>query len=94
MNPAVTDTLIIATIGIAGGAALIYIQVLIQWSLRKRHPAPPELPRELVEEISAPVEAPREAAPPPEEVAAPPPRMEAPPEVIAQASTGSCSASA
>jgi fused signal recognition particle receptor len=84
VNPAVTDTLIIATIGIAGGAALIYIQVLIQWSLRKRHPAPPELPRELVEEISAPVEAPREAAPPPEEVAAPPPRMEAPPEVIAQ----------
>ena len=84
MNPALSDTLIIAAIGIVGGAGLIYIQVLIQWSLRKKRPAPAELPPQLVEAISPRAEAPCEAAPPPEEVVAPPPLMELPPEVIAQ----------
>jgi fused signal recognition particle receptor len=81
VNPDVSDTLIIAAIGIVGGAGLIVIQVLIQWSLRKKRPAPAEAPRELAEEVaprveaSAPsrVEAPPEVAAPPPEVAAPPP---------------------
>ena len=85
MNPAVSDTLIIAAIGIVGGAGLIFIQVLIQWSLRKQRPAPAELPRELAEEIAPRAEAPREAAAPAREaVAPPPPRAEVPPEIIAQ----------
>ena len=71
MNPAITDTLIISAIGVAGGAGLIFIQVLVQWSLRKRRPAPAELPRALVEEIPSRVEA-------------PPPTIEAPAEVIAK----------
>ncbi len=79
MNPAISDTLIIAALGLVGGAGLIFIQVLIQWSLRKKRPAPAELPRELVEEIPPRAEAPREAAPPAEEAVAPPSRIEAPP---------------
>ncbi len=82
MNPAISDTLIIAALGLVGGAGLIFIQVLIQWSLRKKRPAPAELPRELVEEIAPRAEAPREAAPPAEEAIAPPSRVEAPPEVV------------
>jgi len=74
VNPAITDTLIIAAIGIAGGVGLIFIQVLVQWSLRKKLPAPAELPPQLAEEI-----APRVEAPPPL-----PPRMEAPAEVVAK----------
>jgi len=84
VNPAISDTLIIAALGLVGGAGLIFIQVLIQWSLRKKRPAPAELPRELVEEIAPCAEAPREAAPPAEEAVAPPSRVEAPPEVVAQ----------
>jgi len=85
VNPAISDTLIIAAIGIVGGAGLIYIQVLIQWSLRKRRPTPAELPREFIEERPPRAEAPREAAAPAKEVLAPPPpsRAEAPPEVVA-----------
>jgi fused signal recognition particle receptor len=67
VNPAISDTLIIAAIGMVGGAGLIYIQVLIQWSLRKKHPAPAELPREFVEEVAPRAEAPREVAAAPEE---------------------------
>ncbi len=85
MNPDLSDTLIIVAIGIVGGAALIYLQILIQWSLRKKRPAPAELPRQLVEEIPVRAEAPQEVAPPPEEIVAPPPRVEAPAEVIGQA---------
>lgn len=76
MNPAISETLVIAAIGVIGGAGLIFIQVLIQWSLRKQRPAPAELPRAIIEEI-----APREAAAPAKEVA-PPPRVEAPLEVV------------
>ncbi len=80
MNPAISDTLIIAAIGIVGGGVLIFLQVLIQWSLRKQRPAPAQLPRQLVEEI-----APREAAAlAKEEVAPPPPHIEAPPEIVTQ----------
>jgi fused signal recognition particle receptor len=85
VNPDLSDTLIIVAIGIVGGAALIYLQILIQWSLRKKRPAPAELPRQLVEEIPLRAEAPQEVAPPPEEIVAPPPRVEAPAEVIGQA---------
>src|SRR5579872_1143573 len=73
VNPAISDTLIIAAIGIAGGAGLIYIQVLVQWSLRKKRPAPAEAPRQLAEEVPLRAEAPTA-----------PMRMEAPPEVAAQ----------
>ena len=72
MNPDITDTLLIAAIGVAGGAGLIFIQVLVQWSLRKKHPAPAELPYAMVEEIAPRVEAP------------PPPKLEAPTEVVAK----------
>jgi fused signal recognition particle receptor len=71
VHSAVLDTLIIVAIGAAGGAGLIYIQVLVQWSLRKKRPAPPELPREIVEEI-------------PPRVEAPPPKMEVPAEIVAK----------
>jgi fused signal recognition particle receptor len=76
VNPAVSDTLIIAAIGVVGGAVLIFIQVLIQWSLRKKQPAPAELPRELVEEI-----APRVEAAPPSRVEVPEVPIRPPPEV-------------
>jgi len=79
VNPALTDTLAIVAIGVLGGGVLIYLQVLVQQSLRKRKPAPPELPRALVEEIAPRVEASRpEAAPPPPRIEAPPPSVEAP----------------
>ncbi len=82
MNPAVSDTLLIAAIGLVGGGGLILLQVLIQSSLRKRHPAPVELPRELVEEVAPRAEIPRE--PPSIEIAAPPPQVEVAPEVVQQ----------
>ena len=82
MNPAVSDTLIIAAIGVVGGAVLIYVQVLIQWSLRKRHPAPAELPPQLAEEIPLRAEVPPEVAAAPDEIVAPPPRVETPREVV------------
>jgi fused signal recognition particle receptor len=92
VNSAVLDTLSIVGIGVVGGAVLIYIQVLVQWSLRKRKPAPAELPRQLVEEIPARVEPTREAAPPAPIIEAPPApivtappapaRAEAPPAVV------------
>jgi len=82
VNPAITDTLIIATIGIAGGAGLIFIQVLVQWSLRKRHPARAELPRAIVEEMAPRVEAPPPS--PPEAARPPTAKTEAPPEVAAK----------
>jgi fused signal recognition particle receptor len=89
VNPALSDTLIIAAIGIVGGAGLIYLQVLIQWSLRKKRPVPAELPRALAEEISPRPEVTREAlgevAAPAREVAAPPPRVETRPEIVAPA---------
>ena len=56
MNPATLDTIQIAAIGLAGGAALVFIQVLVQWSLRKRRPAPAEVPREILAP-TMPVEA-------------------------------------
>ena len=73
MDPAISDTLIIAAIGVVGGAGLIFIQVLVQWSLRKKRPAPAEAPRQLVEEVPLRVEAPPA-----------PMRMEAPLEIAAQ----------
>jgi len=81
----VLDTLAIVAIGVAGGAGLIFIQVLVQWSLRKRRPARAELPPQLVAEVAPRVEPPREVAPPPPIVEAPPApmRAEAPPEVVA-----------
>src|ERR1019366_6247519 len=78
------DTLIIAAIGVAGGAGLVFIQVLIQWSLRKQRPAPAQLPRDLVEPMQPRAEAPRKAAAPAKEVVAPPPRVEAPPPSLAE----------
>jgi fused signal recognition particle receptor len=91
VNPAVSDTLIIAALGLAGGAGLIFIQVLMQWSLRKERPTPAELPRELVVPMPPLAEVAREAAAPAKEVVAPPPpveapapsRIEPPPEVVA-----------
>jgi fused signal recognition particle receptor len=93
VNSATLDTLLIVAIGVAGGGALIYLQVLVQWSLRKRHPVPAELPRQFAEEIAPPVEPAHEVAPLPSETAPPPPppvetplapvRAEAPPEVVA-----------
>src|SRR5579872_3387659 len=85
VNPAISDTLIIAAIGIAGGAGLIYIQVLVQWSLRKKRPAPAEAPRQLAEEVPLRAEAP--TAPmrveaPPEVAAQPPPPPPSPPPII------------
>jgi fused signal recognition particle receptor len=85
VNPDLSDTLIIVAIGIVGGVALIYLQVLIQWSLRKRRPAPAELPPQLVEEIPLRAAPPLEVAAPPEEIVAPPPRVEAPPVAVAEA---------
>jgi fused signal recognition particle receptor len=87
VNSAVLDTLSIVAIGVLGGGVLIYVQVLVQWSLRKRKPAPAELPRQLAEEIPAGVEPIREAAPileapPPIEAPVASTRAEAPPEVV------------
>ena len=84
MSSSTFDTLIIAAIGLAGGAGLVFIQVLIQWSLRKQRPAPAQLPRDLVEPMQPRAEAPREAAAPAKEVVAPPPRVEAPPPSLAE----------
>ncbi len=93
MNSATLDTLLIVAIGVAGGGALIYLQVLVQWSLRKRRPAPAELPRQFAEERAPRVEPSREIAPPPPSVEPPPPsvapptvetHLEAPAEVVAQ----------
>ncbi len=57
MNPATLDTAIILAIGLVGGAGLICVGILIQWSLRKARPAPAELPRPLAQPPSAGVEA-------------------------------------
>jgi fused signal recognition particle receptor len=93
VNSATLDTLLIVAIGVAGGGALIYLQVLVQWSLRKRRPAPAELPRQFAEERAPRVEPSREIAPPPPSVEPPPPsvapptvetHLEAPAEVVAQ----------
>ncbi|HXW83314.1 MAG TPA: signal recognition particle-docking protein FtsY [Candidatus Binataceae bacterium] len=82
------DTILILLIGVGAGAALIFIQVLIQWSLRKRLPAParaPELPSappppesraEVAVEPAAAPEAPPEPQVAPRQAA---PRQAAPP---------------
>ena len=87
MHSSLIDTLSIVGIGLVGGGVLIYIQVLVQQSLRKRKPSPSELPPAMVEEI-APRTEPKAEPPPPPIVEAPPieaapsTRAEAPPEVV------------
>jgi len=49
VNPAIFDTLIIVAIGIVGSAGLIFVGVLIQWSLRKAQPSAAILPRPLAQ---------------------------------------------
>jgi fused signal recognition particle receptor len=49
VNPAIFDTLVIAAIATVGGAGLIFVGVLIQWSLRKALPSPAILPRPLAQ---------------------------------------------
>ena len=63
MNPDILDTLLIAAIAIVGGTGLIFIGVLIQWSLRKAQPSPPYLPEALTEPV-------RVVAPRPESIEA------------------------
>jgi fused signal recognition particle receptor len=83
VNPAIFDTLIIVAIGIVGSAGLIFVGVLIQWSLRKAQPSPAILPLPLAQpaKIVAPrpesIEAKRPAAPP--TFAEPPPPTVTPP---------------
>lgn len=84
MSPETLDTLIISAIGIVGGAGLIFVQILIQSSLRKAHPRISELPREIFEtiperEVAAPLfeQPPLVAIPevPPAEAPKEPPRL-------------------
>jgi fused signal recognition particle receptor len=82
---------IIIGIGLGGAAVLVAIQVLIQWSLRKRRPSRPELPPQLLEPLpGAPQAAPevrREPPPPappaPSEPKPPPKPVEVPEIAIA-----------
>lgn len=100
MHPATLDTIIIAAIGLAGGAVLVLIQVLIQAYYRKARPPRAELPPQVAApqaELRPQEAMPAQPAPVPEvpplpakepaplTVARPEPaKPAAPPEVIAQ----------
>jgi fused signal recognition particle receptor len=78
VHPETFDTLFIVAVGLVGAAALIFLQVLLQWHYRKRRPPRAELPAAVAAAAQERVEPRREEAAAPA-VPPPPARAEAPP---------------
>lgn len=81
MNLVDTRTLIAAAIGLAAGGGIAFIGLLIEWSLRKKRPAPPKAAPERAPEPVVEAHAPPKPQAPPIEAQPPPEVAEAPPEV-------------